>query len=258
MITARTSSSVRSGLTFVELLVSITISMLLLSMLSFAMISFTNSYVRSRDKVISDRDAELALDYIIRDLESMIIPSRRTGSDNEVEVLRISPDDESEANAHWLTMLAMTNDRETDVSNGVVRAVSYRIGYQDPIEGPSGFGEPEYALYRKVLTAGDTFEQALISADPRTEIWLNEAIVPEITPVEDYLSAHVVGFRVSFLSRDSRLPLEKTDQLTIRSDGIFINNGKITTAVTWAEVSLTILSNEGAAPDSGMEFPFKT
>ena len=86
-----------------------TISMVLLGLLSYSVSSFTSFYVASKDKIISDRDAELALDYVIRDLESLIVPSRRKGDGQGIEVLRISPD-QSESGSQWLTLLALTND----------------------------------------------------------------------------------------------------------------------------------------------------
>ena len=236
----------QAAFSLLELMTAMTISMILLGILSYALSSTMRSYTNTRDKVISDREAEIALDYLIRDLESMIAPSRLSALGKSVEVLKVSPDpDLAATNAHWLTLLSMTNDLEADVPKGMDRAISYRIGYQDPIDGASGSGVPEYALYRKVLTAGDTFQKILGSADPRSEVWENEEIVPEITPVEDYLSANVVDLRVRFLANGARLPENDTQQLTIRSDGVFGNGTRMATTITGAEVALTILSKEG-------------
>ena len=119
---SRSKRSREAGLSILELLVSMTVSLLLLGLLSYSVSSFSNSYVQTRDKVFSDRDAELALDFIVRDLESLFIPARRNVDGENIEILTVSREEKVEG--QWLTLLSLTDDIESDVSNGVVRAVS--------------------------------------------------------------------------------------------------------------------------------------
>lgn len=241
-------------MSILELLVSMTVSLLLLGLLSYSVSSFSNSYVQTRDKVFSDRDAELALDFIVRDLESLFIPARRNVDGENIEILTVSREEKVEG--QWLTLLSLTDDIESDVSNGVVRAVSYRIGFQDPIDGPEGTGEPQFALYRKVLTAGTTFDTALVGSDLRNEVWKDESVVPELTPAEDYLGGNVVDLRIKFFSGDKLLSNDPSDTVAISTDGVFINGNKVFETITSIEVSLVVLTEVGAARvEDGISIP---
>lgn len=232
--------SKKNGFTLIELIVVMTISSILLGLLAYSLNGVSMGYNRSQDKIQVDREATLALDTIIADLECLVIPGNRVTDSKPVEALRVSPHQENGTTTAWVTLLSKTNDEEKGISPGVVRAVSYKVAWQDPIDGSDGQGNPIGVLYRKVLTARETFAENMVaSTDPRGEVWSNEVL----SHPRDYLAGNVVDFQVSFLTKNSiqRFPANAIDDFVILSD----KNSASDEALVAAEVSLTILTGKG-------------
>ncbi len=244
------SRSEHGGFSLVELLVTMTLSVTLLGILAYALDGISRGYVRSQDAILSDRESGLALDLLMTDLECMVIP--RSFEGETVEALRASPFQTGQVQSTWLTFLSRTDDKEPNVAEGVVRAVSYRIALQDPIDGATGSGQPSYSLYRTVLPAQETFDHALSATDSRTEIWENKGLVPDITSPIDYLVGNVVDFRVRFITNgfSEGLPSNPGDTVTFRSDQTFAgpegSEVAVNESIVAVEVAITVLSQAGA------------
>lgn len=229
-----------------------TLSIVLIAILALALNGVSNGYVRFQEKTVCDREAELALETIITDLECMVIPKHRTSDGLPVESLRVSKYEADQVSSSWLTLISRTNDEEPRLGDGLVRAISYRIEHQDPIEGAEGNSQPVYALYRKVLPASDTFENAISNHATVNEVWQNQAIVDDISPPEAWLAANVVNLQVRFLTESpaSRIPADPEDELVIRSGETVIFRGDTEIPqrepIIAAEVALTIVSKVGA------------
>jgi prepilin-type N-terminal cleavage/methylation domain-containing protein len=262
----------RQGFTLLEMLVAVTVSVILIGFLSAAILGILNGYTATRGNVLRSADANYALDQIVEDLEALVIPGVPTA-----EGLRVTPEPGGtiglieDGDAVWLTLLSGALDRDNsdpDPVPGAVRAVSYRLAYQDPIDGPGG-SRPVYALYRSVASAAHSFAHALGVSNLQTGYWDSLPAAPTPAPLQPtaadaFLSANIVGFQVRFSCLDRGTPADPSDPdvrlfsstsdtIVVSGSGIVVTDsgGTVNSSFTengydLIEISLTVLSPTGA------------
>ncbi|MEI6033895.1 MAG: hypothetical protein WCS65_06390 [Verrucomicrobiae bacterium] len=246
-----------SAFTLIELLVAATISMFLVGLLLMAVQGISTSYTRTQANITRQGDAAFALDQVVQDLEGYVVPNFAAG-----EAIRATPETVGETtNAIWLTLLSTAVDADnsnvngTNNFSGATRAISYRLAYQNTISTNSPGTDPTFAIYRSISSAKHTFANvSSATTNMQSQYWGSIAASPSPAPpaptaIGNFLAENVVGFSVRFLYLDSSGAEKWTsssDVVRIGRDGATINGAAIAGGLKRAEVSLTILSPEGA------------
>lgn len=233
--------------TLLELLVAVTISTLLLTLLLSTVQGISSNYLRTQGSITRQGNVSLALDQMVQDIDSLVVP-HFAGA----EALRLTPETVGEAtNTAWLTLLATTTDDDstatstTNSFNGATRAISYRMAYQNSIDGTAT--APSYALYRYVASSLDTFTDAIWRPDAQTAFWA----ALQTKKVDYILSEHVVAFSVRFLRADDNTWTAPGSEIRIGRDGTTVNGTAVEGGFKRAEVSITVLSPDGAQRVAG-------
>lgn len=233
------TASPRSAFTLLEVLVATTISMILVVLLLTAAQGVISNYTRTQSNLARQGDAAFALDQAVQDIEGLVIPNLVAA-----EALALTPETvEASTNAAWLTLLSSVTDRDTSTNpafNGATRAVSLRIAHQDPLGG----SQKIYAIYRAVISAKETFDHVVAQTNARSGYW---GSAPE-SPVagENFLAGNVTGFSVRFLRADTGKWTLPSDTVRIGRDGTSVNGDPVSGGFTRAEVSITVISPQGA------------
>jgi len=240
------------GFSLVELLLAAAISMILVGLLLLAVQGVMNNYTHTQSKITGQADVSFALDQVVQDLESMVIPNY-----TNAEALALTPETVgSVTNAAWLTLLSTSVDRDNSSNatfqanfNGATRAISYRLSYQDPLT--TGGTNPCYGIYRSVASANHTFSNAMSVTNAQTDYWSNIPATPAPTPnsstnITCFLAENIVGFSLRFLRADTMTWTLPTDQIRIGNDGSSVNGIQGPNGFLRAEVSLTMITPEGS------------
>jgi len=251
----------RSGFTLLEVLVASTVSLILIGLILSVTFGVLESYQDTSNGTVQEGDAALALDQMIQDLEGLVVPNL-LGS----EALRATPEKigPHEADAQWLTLLSTSTDEDQSepvTFTGASRSISYRIAYQNPIDGSDE--NATYGLYRSIASAEHTFDNAIGSSNLQNEYWDNLAATPNPTPrsptdLDNFLASNVVRFQLRFQYLDTKGNDNPSDDELVwtspeetlrfaRSGLTIIDGGASLSIPTYerVEVLLTVLTPEG-------------
>jgi prepilin-type N-terminal cleavage/methylation domain-containing protein len=175
---AQSSKSGKSGFTLIELMVSMGITAVIITVLVTITGVATDTWTRSRSQLRASRQAKVLIDTMAKDFESLV--SRR--GDN-VEWLYVAMDPSASlpkvvrtsggsGNVAEFTFFTAATDRyngqigEEADKGGDVSCVSYRMRFQDPIEGGSGDDDTStFVFYRKLINPNETFDSLLGKED---------------------------------------------------------------------------------------------
>jgi len=258
-----------AAFTLAEIMIATAITMLMVALLLSLTQGVIGSFSTARDRMIRQGDISFALDQLVQDLEGLVVPTSE-GSQG----LRWTPEDIEGAQAGWLTFLSTATDPDNSTEDdaishqGATRAISYRLAYQNPFDAEAE-GNEEFALYRSIASAKHTFENAFEDVDDLQEdYWTNPAAEPEPAPraanppdPATYLSGNVVRFAVRFLRADDETWTEPDQEIKIGQNqgdaentesGAFVDGEQVPGGFLRAEVSVTVLSREGAGRLDGM------
>jgi hypothetical protein len=207
-------------------------------------------------------ESKLAVRQLARDLESLGLPGATGG-----EILRMTPEQAGTVgqldgkSAVWLTVLTSATDRDDSTPNpveGALRAVSYRLARQNPIDGSST--EPTTALYRSIASSAHTFSNAPGKTNLQSGYWAILPSAPAPTPqpptaIDNYLAGGVAGFQIRYHYVDTRGTASPTDDISawtepgdsvrISAEGSDRNGSSIPGGFRSAEITLTVLSRQG-------------
>jgi prepilin-type N-terminal cleavage/methylation domain-containing protein len=186
------------GFTLVEMLVSLTVSLIILGLVAVLVFNAANLTSTIHNRLAAFHDSNLALDYLAQDLASILPPSQSisgAGTSQTQTTLTITPDTVNGVSTWWITFLS----RPRGVTPpGMVAAVSYRMAYQDPNQSVVG-STKEFALYRSVVTTINAsksfFNQTDLNTGYWSQVWPTYA-PSNIIPVDDYLLGNVVGISI--------------------------------------------------------------
>lgn len=240
------------GFTLLELLVASTVTILLLALLLTATQGISSHFSRTQSTLTRQGDAAFALDQLVQDIEGYVVPSFPTG-----EALRVSPEIVGDAtNSAWLTLLTTATDRDNSQPvpfTGATRAVSYRIARQNTIDGTRSDASQPYALYRAVASAKHTFVNiTATTTNLQTQYWQvlpsGPAPAPSApTDTSNFLSENVVALSLRFLRGDTQQWTRSGAEIRIGRDGTSVDGTNVPGGFQRAEVSITVLTPEGAA-----------
>ena len=232
--------------TLIELLLAATVSILLVGLLLLVISGIGSNYTHTQGAITRQGDISFAIDQLVQDLEGYVIPNFSTG-----EGLKITPETvEGTTNAVWLTLLSTATDADnsnvqtTNNFTGATRAISYRLAYQNTISS-SAASDKSYALYRSISSAKHTFDNVTSnSTNMQAQYWPSAPSLP--TAIGNFLSENAVAFSVRFLRADTGQWTLPSDTVRIGRDGSTINGTSVPGGFLRAEVSVTVLSPEGA------------
>ena len=224
-----------AGFTIVELLVAMAISIMIVGLLLAVSSQMLGDYDLIQGRSRMEADADFAIDMIASDLMTLSIPNKGEG-------LRALPEKVKDAtNAQWLVFLGGTFDKDITSSRSV-RAVSYRLACQNPVDGSSG--SQVYGLYRTLADATNTFGSVIGSADLTTNSFCADT---SSTQPKNFLIGNVVAFNTRFLIAGTTNwtdPISQTN--TIDRNFAMTNGVSVPGGFTRAEVTVTVLTPKGA------------
>lgn len=277
------------GFTLIELMVAMGIAIIIMAML----VGITNvamgAWQRSRAEVRASRQAKAMLDAMAKDLECLVV---RSGNVNEWLLARTeqtlpgSSRDRS-TNAAEFIFFSAAADRyrggagtATDMG-GDVCTVSYKLAYQDPLEGLDN-SNSTFVFYRQLVDPRPTFDTLLGKTDLRAAFQAtagnntfetrNTASGKNTNPKYDFVCENVYQYSVTFrvdvttvtgtttTVRPLRVTLGQNANASslrvfgnrldtdaaIAGGAMSATNAEIRTGkVTGAEISITVLSDFG-------------
>ncbi len=250
------TTSPRQGFTLVEVLVGSFITAILLMLLFRVVTGAMSAWQNGSARLQTNADARLALDLIARDLQSFV--ARQTSASVNQEWLYSGPDDvdlsvgsgSASLPMSWLLFFAPSVDRPSGQEGDIV-ALSYKVAYQDPITTNALESLKMFGLYKTMIDTTNTFVNALGQANILSGFWESGAWNP-IEP-RNFIIPNVIDFQVTWWVRDLsdtsgtnylyRIP---SDRIVRLGNQLLINGAVLPGKIESAEISLTLLDNQGA------------
>lgn len=234
----------KPGFTLVELLVAMSVGALVLVAMAQVISQSLTLTKRANTTLLAGNAASAAIDLLAADLDSLAVTS---GSHTVLQADKGAVGSALPDVARLMMLTLPGSDNGAPSDRGQVRAVSYRLLFQDPIT-PGG-SRPVYGIYRTMIAPQQTFD-AFIGVED-----LGDAFDAVPTTLDDYLVGNVVDFQVRLYAAGSSSALNSTtangsDALPIRINGpsVLINNAPHTGATPeWLEITLVILQDRDNA-----------
>jgi type II secretory pathway pseudopilin PulG len=279
----------QKGFTLIELMVAMGIAIIIMGML----VGITNvamgAWQRSRAEVRASRQAKSMLDVMAKDLESLVI---RSGNINEwiyakTETTMPGNANDRSTNAAEFIFFSAATDRYKGGAGtaadkgGDVCTVSYKLAYQDPLEGLDNTNST-FVFYRQLVDPKPTFDTLLGKPDLKTAFSAtagNDKYETRITAgsnsedskysfICENIYQYSITFRVDVTTVTGTTTLVKPVRVTlgqnstantlrvygdridtdaaVAAGGLTATNAEIKTGkVTGAEISITVLSDFG-------------
>jgi type II secretory pathway pseudopilin PulG len=168
-------NSHKKGFTLIELMVAMGIAIIIMGLL----VGITNvamgAWQRSRAEVRASRQAKAMLDVMAKDLECLVL---RSGNANEwlyakTETTMPGNANDRSTNAAEFIFFSAATDRYNGGAGtaadkgGDVCTVSYKLAYQDPLEGADN-SNSTFVFYRQLVDPKPTFDTLLGKPDLKT------------------------------------------------------------------------------------------
>ena len=170
----------KSGFTLTELMVSMGITAIIITVLVTITGVATDTWTRSRSQLRASRQAKVLIDTMAKDFESLV--SRRgdnmewlyVSMDSGANLPQVVKSGNGNSNVAAFTFFTAATDRyngqigQASDAGGDVSCVAYRMRFQDPIEGGSGDKDTStFVVYRSLINPDETFEKLLGEEDLR-------------------------------------------------------------------------------------------
>ncbi len=248
-------SKIVRAFTLVEVLFASVVTAILVVIIA----SMANQAMKTNEAIVGDAmrgtDAEFVMDTVLADLEALVLSGKQEG-----EMLVYEPETVNNVRAGKLMLLSATVDGDPGNHTGAPRAVSYRVAYQNPIDGTAT--NPVHALYRAVADAEITALHATGLEDLEMEFWeADPSSAPDPIDKLHFVISNIVDFDVRFRVRQIGPAgaigawewTKRDDTLRISNDGAVVLAEGETAApvgVSWevdaAEVRVTVITPRGA------------
>ena len=256
----------QSAFTLIEIMVATVIMIVLTGLVIQITSEVLKVWSRSSGKLSANAEARIVMDLLTQDLETAVF--RNNGQRwLEAETKAIASVAGYQPQTINLLLFSPALDRPLEDKNskdipGDICAVQYELVYQNPVNGGTSKDEDNmFALHRRVIDPSTTFNQIMGAGNQETfASWDDDIVTPAGTTLDldpypapedsqNYLAGHVANFTVDFYVIDN-----SGDKVKVPSP---INFGGTTPTVgsgatpnlafplAYAEVSLTILSDEG-------------
>ena len=251
--------STRPGFTLLELLVSVSVTVLMLTMLVALVGATSRSWREGRARLETNQEARVALEILSRDLQSMIIRDTPTGASwleaHQPETV-VESGGVDAGTSMELYFFSPITDRETAVAEeddptGTICGLRYVLAHQDPVTaGDAEGGELQmFGLYRDVRSPEDTFNDLLGEEN------LEDAFAATDPEQEEFLASNIVEFNLSFLvetAAGSRVISPPGDSFVLLSEGVQSSLTGLSgddgddARLLAIQINLTILDRRGA------------
>lgn len=259
LTSSRTSKS-KNAFTLIEILVATVIMVVLTGLVIQITSEVLKVWNRSSGKLAANAEARIALDLLTQDLETAVYRN------NGLQWLRAEDDTTGPINTVSLKLFSPALDRPD--GPGDICAIAYLLENRDPISGSPTSpteGDPDdrlWILYRMVVSPKDTFDTLMGAGNQetlpeKTQIfWGSNSIIGQDTSGNlgtNYLVSNVVRFEIDFYVEDD----DTAGNTLVSGDTIYGGadatvgpqstvGGAFTKPLSYAELKLTVISDEGA------------
>lgn len=270
------------GFTLIELMVAMGITTIIVGVLVTITGVATDTWTRSRSEIRAARQAKSMIETMAKDFESMVsrrgnqfewLHSEIVGGGNFPKVSRAQSGTGDAAKVTFLTAatdryLGQVGDPKFD-NGGDISCVSYRLKYQDPIEGGTGGRNSTFVLYRSLVDPDKTFNDLL--GKESLDQAFSGAYESAVDDQENFICENVHQFTLTYLVQVTKDAAgggstQETVRVTLGSDtpsGEFsvTGNGLVTNLtsgaasvdeikagrLTGVEISISVISDAGLA-----------
>lgn len=257
-ISSKFSKKSRSAFTLIEIMVATVVMVVLVGLVIQITSEVLKVWNRSSGKLSANAEARIALELLTQDLETAVFRN------NGLQWLRAEDDTSGSVNTVSLKLFSPALDRPS--GPGDICAIAYLLENRDPVSGSPTAGDPDdrlWILYRMVAKPQDTFDNLMGEGNQNTlpdksqETWGSNSIVGEDTSGNfgtNYLVSNVVGFEIDFYVEEDGT----AGGTLVTGDTIYGGvdatvgpqstvGGGFTKPLSYAEIKLTIISDEGAS-----------
>lgn len=204
----------KSGFTLIELMVSMGITAIIITVLVTITGVATDTWTRSRSQLRASRQAKVLIDTMAKDFESLV--SRRgdnmewmyVSMDSDADLPQVVKTGSGNSNVAAFTFFTAATDRyngqigQAADAGGDVSCVAYRMRFQDPISGGTGDKDTStFVLYRKLINPDETFEKLLGEEDLDAAF---SSFENDVTDEENFICENVHQITVTFLVEVTR------------------------------------------------------
>jgi len=197
------NSNSKSGFSLVELMVSMAITLIIVTVLVSITSMAMDTWNRSRSELRASRQAKAMVDAMTRDLEGLVI---RSGNNFEwlSAIVDLSDDVGESSNASKLIFFTAATDRYNgeigtdDDLGGDVSCVGYGMAWKDPIGATSDEKLKTFVLNRLLVDPKETFDTLLGQADIGSKFLPSTALGDRLSEQENFVCENVFQFTVTF------------------------------------------------------------
>ena len=248
----------QSAFTLIEIMVATVVMIVLTGLVIQITSEVLKVWNRSSGKLSANAEARIAMDLLTQDLETAVFRN------NNLQWLRAEDDTSGWVNTVSLKLFSPAIDRPS--GPGDICGIAYLLENRDPVSGSLSAGSPDdrlWILYRMVASPEDTFnnlmgvgnQDALPAKDKL--VWDSNSIVgidSDGNEGTNYLVSNVVGFEIDFYVEEDDTPgntlvtgdtIYGGDDATVGPQSLL--GGGFTKSLAYAEIKLTVISDEGAA-----------
>tara|TARA_Y200000002_G_scaffold173868_1_gene143431 strand:- start:204 stop:1091 length:888 start_codon:yes stop_codon:yes gene_type:complete len=244
----------RGAFTLIEIMVATVVMLILVGLVVQITSNVLNVWNRASGKLAANAEARIAMDLLTQDLQTAVFRN------NGQQWLRvkgpIDPNGNYNNQTVSLKLFSPALDRPMLDSDGYeipgdICAIGYRLAYKESYSSDTHSVPKTFALYRSIVDPRTTFD--LLLGDPNQQelaggLWADDSIIDEA----NYLVSNIVEFKIFVYSDDgSKLALNdrEDDQADSKidrdSDVIFGGTGGNATDLLYAEIVLTVVSDNG-------------
>ena len=195
----------KSGFTLVELLVSMAITMIIVTVLVSVTSMAMDTWNRSRSELRASRQAKAMVDTMARDFEALVTRSGNTYEWLSAIEEAVEDDVGGNQNASKLVFFTAATDRykgEIGVAGvdlgGDVSCVGYRLARKVPIGGDSDEILKTFVLNRLLVDPKETFDTLLCQSDIGSKFLPSAALGVRLSEQENFVCENVFQFTVTF------------------------------------------------------------
>jgi prepilin-type N-terminal cleavage/methylation domain-containing protein len=245
----------KRAFTLIEIMVATVIMVVLVGLVIQITSEVLKVWTRSSGKLAANAEARIAMDLITQDLETAVFRN------NGQQWLRVEGPETTGGNYQddtvSLKLFSPALDRPKEDASGVaipgdICAIGYRLQHKESYAG----GDDVYALYRMVANSRQTFDEYMGTGASGPQLELtgentdqDDWSVATITANENYLVSNIVEFKVLIYLNDGTGDPENADEDTLALTDAHVyaygGTGGLTTQLLYADVILTIVSDEG-------------